>query len=125
MWSTKIRKIVFVQKVAKSKRKHPKSEDFRCLSGAAGRIRTAALILTNGIFAMLKRFEVSRKVFIFNGFPVFTFGNDGYCFDAFGIFSSQKVALFSLPQMSTKIPRTVRGQSADSHRMQLFPITVQ
>ena len=30
MWSTKIRKIVFVQKVAKSKRKHPKSGDFRC-----------------------------------------------------------------------------------------------
>ena len=46
MWSTKIRKIVFVQKVAKSKRNHPKSEDFRCCSGAAGRIRTADLILT-------------------------------------------------------------------------------
>lgn len=30
MWSTKIRKTVFVQKVAETKRKHPKSEDFRC-----------------------------------------------------------------------------------------------
>lgn len=32
MWSTKIRKTVFVQKVAEIKRKHPKSEDFRCCS---------------------------------------------------------------------------------------------
>ena len=46
MWSTKIRKTVFVQKVAKSKRKHLKPLDFRCCSGAAGRIRTADLILT-------------------------------------------------------------------------------
>ena len=30
MWSTKIRKTVFVQKVAEIKRKHQKSEDFRC-----------------------------------------------------------------------------------------------
>ena len=28
MWSTKIRKTVFVQKVAEIKRKHPKSERF-------------------------------------------------------------------------------------------------
>ena len=46
MWSTKIRKIVSVQKVAKSKRKHPKSENFRCCSGAADQIRTGDLILT-------------------------------------------------------------------------------
>ena len=46
MWSTKIRKTVFVQKVAEIKRKHPKSEDFRCCSGSAGQIRTADLILT-------------------------------------------------------------------------------
>ena len=46
MWSTKIRKTVFVQKVAKRKRKHPKSEDFRCCSGAADQIRTGDLILT-------------------------------------------------------------------------------
>ena len=46
MWSTKIRKTVFVQKVAKIKRKHPKSEDFRCCSGAADQIRTGDLILT-------------------------------------------------------------------------------
>ena len=46
MWSTKIRKTVFVQKVAEIKRKHQKSEDFRCCSGAATRIRTGDLILT-------------------------------------------------------------------------------
>ncbi len=46
MWSAKTHKIVFAKKVTKSKRKHPKSEDFRCFSGAAGRIRTADLILT-------------------------------------------------------------------------------
>ena len=34
-------------KGCKSKRKHQKSEDFRCCSGAAGQIRTADLILTN------------------------------------------------------------------------------
>ena len=34
-------------KSCKSKRKHQKSEDFRCCSGAAGQIRTADLILTN------------------------------------------------------------------------------
>ena len=33
----------------KNKRKHPKSEDFRCYSGAAGRIRTADLILTKKV----------------------------------------------------------------------------
>ena len=53
MWSAKIRKIVFAQKVAKSKRKHPKSEDFRCFSGAAGRIRTADLILTKDALYLL------------------------------------------------------------------------
>ena len=53
MWSTKIRKIVFVQKVAEIKRKHPKSEDFRCCSGAAGRIRTADLILTKDALYLL------------------------------------------------------------------------
>ena len=42
----KIRKTVFVQKVAEIKRKHPKSEDFRCCSGAADQIRTGDLILT-------------------------------------------------------------------------------
>ena len=46
MWSMKIRKAALVPKVAKSKRKHPKSEDFRCCSGAAGQIRTGDLILT-------------------------------------------------------------------------------
>ena len=33
-------------KSCKSKRKHQKSEDFRCCSGAAGQIRTADLIIT-------------------------------------------------------------------------------
>ena len=46
MWSMKIRKTALVPKVAKSKRKHLKPLDFRCCSGAAGRIRTADLILT-------------------------------------------------------------------------------
>ena len=46
MWSMKIRKAALVPKVAKSKRKHPKSEDFRCCSGAADQIRTGDLILT-------------------------------------------------------------------------------
>ena len=46
MWSTKIRKAVFVQKVAEIKRKHQKSENFRCCSGAADQIRTGDLILT-------------------------------------------------------------------------------
>ena len=46
MWSAKIRKTVFVQKVAEIKGKHPKSEDFRCYSGAADQIRTGDLILT-------------------------------------------------------------------------------
>ena len=53
MWSTKIRKTVFVQKVAEIKRKHPKSEDFRCCFGAAGRIRTADLILTKDALYLL------------------------------------------------------------------------
>ena len=53
MWSTKNRKIVFTQKAAKNKRKHPKSEDFRCISGAAGRIRTADLILTKDALYLL------------------------------------------------------------------------
>ena len=53
MWSTKIRKTVFVQKVAKIKRKHPKSEDFRCCSGAADQIRTGDLILTKDALYLL------------------------------------------------------------------------
>ena len=53
MWSTKICKTVFVQKVAKSKRKHLKPLDFRCCSGAAGRIRTADLILTKDALYLL------------------------------------------------------------------------
>ena len=36
--ATKIRKTVFVQKAAEIKRKHPKSGDFRCCSGAADQI---------------------------------------------------------------------------------------
>ena len=67
MWSTKIRKTVFVQKVAEIKRKHPKSEDFRCCFGAAGRIRTADLILTNHrrafqplLYKALRRFFVQK-----------------------------------------------------------------
>ena len=67
MWSTKIRKTVFVQKVAEIKRKHPKSEDFRRCSGAAGQIRTADLILTNHrrafqplLYKALRRF-LSKK----------------------------------------------------------------
>ena len=35
------------------KRKHPKSEDFRCFSGAAGQIRTADLILTKDALYLL------------------------------------------------------------------------
>ena len=46
MWSAKIRKTASVPKVAEIKRKHPKSEDFRCCSGAADQIRTGDLILT-------------------------------------------------------------------------------
>ena len=53
MWSTKIRKTVFVQKVAEIKRKHPKSEDFRCCSGAADQIRTGDLILTKDALYLL------------------------------------------------------------------------
>ena len=49
MWSAEFCKISFPQKVAKSKRKHPKSEDSRCFSGAAGRIWTADLILTKKV----------------------------------------------------------------------------
>ena len=41
------------KKVVKNKRKHPKSEDFRCYSGAAGRIRTADLILTKDALYLL------------------------------------------------------------------------
>ena len=53
MWSTKIRKTVFVQKVAEIKIKHPKSEDFRCCSGAADQIRTGDLILTKDALYLL------------------------------------------------------------------------
>ena len=60
MWSTKIRKTVFVQKVAEIKGKHPKSEDFRCCSGAAGRIRTADLILTKKPWTLLRRTHSCR-----------------------------------------------------------------
>ena len=67
MWSTKIRKTVFVQKVAETKRKHPKSEDFRCCSGAADQIRTGDLILTNYrrafqplLYKALRRFFVQK-----------------------------------------------------------------
>jgi hypothetical protein len=54
-------------KSCKSKRKHQKSEDFRCCSGAAGQIRTADLILTNHrrafqplLYKALRRF-LSKK----------------------------------------------------------------
>ena len=40
-------------KSCKSKRKHQKSEDFRCCSGAAGQIRTADLILTKDALYLL------------------------------------------------------------------------
>ena len=40
-------------KGCKSKRKHQKSEDFRCCSGAAGQIRTADLILTKDALYLL------------------------------------------------------------------------
>ncbi len=54
-------------KSCKSKRKHQKSEDFRCCSGAAGQIRTADLILTNHrrafqplLYKALRRFFVQK-----------------------------------------------------------------
>ena len=54
-------------KNCKSKRKHQKSEDFRCCSGAAGQIRTADLILTNCrrafqplLYKALRRFFVQK-----------------------------------------------------------------
>ena len=46
MWSKLFEEFQSPVKVAESKRKHPKPEDFRCFCGAAGRIWTADLILT-------------------------------------------------------------------------------
>ena len=83
MWSTKIRKTVFVQKVAKIKRKHPKSEDFRCCSGAADQIRTGDLILTNGTKLKLRHIVSSIIVFPFTTqitYPLATFYKWHYFF---------------------------------------------
>ena len=60
----KIRKAALVPKVAKSKRKHPKSEDFRCCSGAAGRIRTADLILTKDALYLLSYSSILNSFLI-------------------------------------------------------------
>ena len=67
MWSAKIRKTASVPKIAEIKRKHPKSEDFRCCSGAADQIRTGDLILTNHrrafqplLYKALRRFFVQK-----------------------------------------------------------------
>ena len=68
MWSTKIRKTVFVQKVAEIKRKHPKSEDFRCCSGAADQIRTGDLILTKRRRAFQPlQYKAFRRFFVQKG----------------------------------------------------------
>ena len=91
MWSTKIRKTVFVQKVAEIKRKHPKSEDFRCCFGAAGRIRTADLILTNGTVALLKRIIAPQNPRFKSAFHCFSRHFVPYRSDPFYSNSSQIV----------------------------------
>ena len=52
MWSAGIRKIIFRPKIAKSKREHPKSEDFRCFS-----VRW----LQSGYFHFLTRNEIQHN----------------------------------------------------------------
>ena len=76
MWSAKIRKTESVPKVAEIKRKHLKSEDFRCFLELLGRFElpTSSLpILPQLFFLILSCFVLKTETLAPQGFQSFLF----------------------------------------------------
>ena len=60
-------------KSCKKQKKTPETIGFQVLFGAAGRIRTADLILTNGIFTVMSHCGMAWKARNCKAFPISTF----------------------------------------------------